>query len=42
MKIFSKCSCYQYGEKSIKLFYALEMKNATCETIKMLINMEKK
>ena len=38
MKIRSKCSWYQYGEKSTKLFYGLEKKNVICGTIKTLIN----
>ena len=38
VKIRSKCYCYQYGEKSTKLLYGLEKKNATCGIIKTLIN----
>ena len=41
VKIRSKCSWYQYGEKSSKFFYGLEKKNAICGTIKMLINDQK-
>ena len=37
VKIRSKCSWYQYGEKSTKFFYGLEKKNAICGTIKTLI-----
>ena len=38
VKIRSKCSWYQYGEKSTKFFYGLERKNAISGTIKMLLN----
>ena len=38
VKIHSKCSWYQYGEKSTKFFYGLEKKNAISGTIKTLIN----
>ena len=41
VKIRSKCSWYQYGEKSTKFFYGLEKKNAMSGTIKMIINDEK-
>ena len=41
VKIRSNCSWYQYGEKSTKLFYGLEKKNAMSGTIKMIINDEK-
>ena len=37
MKIRSKCSWYQYGEKSKKFFYGLEKKNALHGTIKTLL-----
>ena len=36
-KILSKCSWYQYGEKSTKFFYGLEKKNALHGTIKTLL-----
>ena len=42
VKNCSKCSWYQYGEKSSKFFYGLEKKNAICGTIKTLINDGKK
>ena len=38
VKIRSKCSWYQYGEKSTKFFYGLEKKNAICGTIKNVNN----
>ena len=38
VKIRSKCSRSQYGEKSTKFFYGLAKKNAICGTIKTLIN----
>ena len=38
VKIPSKCSSYQYGEKSPKNFYQLEKKKSNCGTIKTLIN----
>ena len=38
MKICSKCSSHQYGEKSTKFFYGLEKKKAICGNIKALIN----
>ena len=41
VKIRSKCSWYQYGEKSTKFFYGLEKKNAMSGAIKMIINDEK-
>ena len=37
MKICSKCSWYQYGEKSTKFFYGLEKKNALRGIIKTLL-----
>ena len=37
VKIRSKCSWYQYGEKSTKCFYGLEKKNALRGTIKVLL-----
>ena len=36
VKICSKCSWYQYGEKSTNCFYGLEKKNVLRETIKTL------
>ena len=41
VRIRSNCSWHQYGEKSTKLFYGLEKKNAMSGTIKMIINDEK-
>ena len=38
VKIRSKCSWYQYGEKSTKFFYTLEKKDTICGTIKTVIN----
>ena len=38
VKIRSKCSWYQYGEKSTKFFYGLEKKNAFWGTIKRLLD----
>ena len=38
VKIRSKCSWYQYGEKSTKLFYGLEKKNKLRGTIKKLLD----
>ena len=38
VKLRSKCSWYQRGEKSIKFFYALEKRNALCGTIKTLLD----
>ena len=38
MKIRSKCSWYQYGEKSTKFFYGLEKKNALRGIIKTLLD----
>ena len=37
VKIRSKCSWYQYGEKSTKFFYSLKKKNALLGTIKTLL-----
>ena len=34
----SKCSWYKYGEKSTKVFYGLEKRNALCVTIKTLLD----
>ena len=42
VKIRSKCSWYQYGEKSTKFFYGLEKRNALCGTIKTLLDVGKK
>ena len=41
MKIRSKFSGYQYGEKSTKFFYSLEKKNALAGTIKTLLEDDK-
>ena len=38
MKIRSKCSWYQYGEKATKFFYGLEKRNTMCGTIKTLFD----
>ena len=38
VKIRSRCSWYQYSEKSAKFFYGLEKLNGICGTIKTLIN----
>ena len=38
VKICSKSSWYQYGEKSTKFFYGLEKKNIICGTIKTFTN----
>ena len=38
VKIRSKCSWYQYGEKSTNFFYGLEKKNAICGALKTFIN----
>ena len=37
VKIRSKCSWYQYGEKSTKFFYGLEKENALRGSIKTLL-----
>ena len=42
VKICSKCSWYQYGEKSKKIFYGLEKKNELHGTIKTLLEDGKK
>ena len=41
MKIRSKCSWCQYGEKSTKCFCGLEKKNALRGTIKTLLDDDK-
>ena len=38
MKIHSKCSWYQYGEKSTKFFYGLEKRNALCGSINTFLD----
>ena len=38
VKVYGKCSWYQYGEKSTNFFCGLEKKNAICGTIKTLLN----
>ena len=40
-EIRSKCSWYQYGEKSTKFFYGLEKRYALCGTIKTLLDYRK-
>ena len=41
MKIHSKCSWYQYDEKSTNFFYSLEKKNTLPGTIKTLLEDDK-
>ena len=41
MEILSKCSWYQFGEKSTKYFHGLKKKNSICGTIRTLTNNRK-